>query len=683
MIPFAATTFVAAFLLFQVQPLIAKYILPWFGGGPGVWTACMLFFQVALLAGYAYAHLLTRLTRPALQAVVHVGLVALALFTLPITPGAEWRPDTPESPVQRILGLLVASVGLPYFVLSTTGPLMQSWFSRTHPGRSPYRLYALSNVGSLLALLSYPVLFEPWLSRFTQASTWGWGFAAFALCLAACALQLFGVAPERAGGTTGAATADEAPTPTTVLLWFALPACASVLLLAVTNTICLDVAVVPFLWVLPLSLYLVSFILCFDSPRWYNRRAYGYALVVCAALACVALAVGHRFPLVVQIAVFSATLFTCCMICHGELYRLKPPARGLTLFYLMLAAGGATGGVLVAIVAPRIFSSYAELPWGLWLMSVLLVLVHKRAGTTIGKGARRLPAWAAASVGTIVLGAALVAGAGSGRSELLHATRNFYGVLEVREWTAPGSGVRLRGLYHGTTMHGVQLQPPDNPLQPVGYYEKGSGVELAFSRFPRQNERRIGVVGLGLGTLAIHAHETDIVRFYEINPEVERLARSMFTFLDRARASVEIVLGDARISLENEPPQRFDLLVLDAFTSDAIPVHLLTREALAVYVRHLQPDGALLFNITNRHLDVESVVRTAAAELGFRTVTIRGSGGVRGSAELDWMIVSHNPVLLDDPAIAGRASRPRARSVVLWTDDHSSLLQVLRPLTRR
>jgi hypothetical protein len=486
------------------------------------------------------------------------------------------------------------------------------------------------------------------------------------------------------GGTTTPekAAGQDSPAPTfgTKMLWFALPACASVLLLAITNTMCLDVAVVPFLWVLPLSLYLLSFMLCFDSPRWYSRRLYTYALVPAVGLVGLALYAVHRVSVIHQVVVYSGALFVCCMLCHGELYRLKPPPAFLTSFYLLIATGGAAGGIFVAVIAPLIFRSYTELHWGLWLLSGLLIAVHARAGTSLAIGSRRVPGWACATLGSAMTGLLLVVVARQGYTDTIHTTRNFYGALRVRETFFPEGFVWTRRLYHGSTMHGIQMLPPQDPLVPIGYYRQGSGVELALSRFPRQVQRRIGVVGLGIGTLSIYGSKTDVVRFYEINPEIQRLAESMFTFLAGSQAQVKVVLGDARISLENELPQEFDVLVLDAFSSDAIPTHLLTREAFAVYARHLKPDGALLFNITNRHLDIAPVVETLASELQMQTLVMATMDSTSPGAfgDLVWMVASRNPELMNDPVLkqAAQERRGPARRVV-WTDDHSSLLQVL------
>ena len=358
---FALAIFTGAFLLFQVQPLIGKYILPWFGGSPGVWTTCMLFFQVVLLGGYAYAHALSRRCAPRTQVVIHLAFLALALATLPIIPADSWKPAADANPTWRILALLTGTIGLPYLVLAATGPLMQDWFRRSSPGASPYRLYALSNVGSLLALVSYPFVFETILSRQDQARFWSWGLVAYAAACAWCGWRVWRLAPTgQSAADAGESETAPAPGGGDRVLWVALPACASVLLLAVTNKMCQDVAVIPFLWVLPLAIYLLTFIIAFDSPRWYSPFYYIIALTAALGAGCVALHEGADMEILRQVAVYSVLLFTGCMVCHGELYRLRPHPRHLTSFYLMISAGGAAGGLFVALVAPALFDNFHE-----------------------------------------------------------------------------------------------------------------------------------------------------------------------------------------------------------------------------------------------------------------------------------------------------------------------------------
>lgn len=745
---YGLTIFTGAFLLFQVQPLMGKFILPWFGGGPSVWTTCLLFFQLVLLGGYAYAHGTTRYLAPRRQALLHLVLLLAALVLLPIVPGAAWKPDPAGNPTLQILALLGATVGLPYFVLSTTGPLLQHWFSRTQPGASPYRLYALSNVGSLLALLSYPVYFETHYTRRIQASLWAGGLVLYALACAVCAARFWRASrqsslpaaeTEPALHTTHHAANSTLQTPRFtihVILWLLLPACASLLLLATTNKLCQDVAVVPFLWIVPLALYLLSFIICFDSPRWYRRPPFVILLAAALFGYCRALAHGSDWTVSRQIVLYSGSLFFCCMVCHGELYRLRPPPHQLTGFYLAIAAGGALGGLLVAVIAPLVFSNYYELHWGVFLCGLLFLVVwifcpgavspkaedrspkkgpfENHEGTPIdtnscpsvpNRGFRPPGFWsrlgqirtsafsyrifrycrwlgvAVFSIGLVWLGHALWRQARLTRAGAVASTRNFYGVLTVLEYRKDEPLGHNFLLLHGRITHGFQFVDPVQATWPVSYYGEGSGVNLAWNALP-PGPRRLGVVGLGTGTLAAFARPGDYVRFYEINPEVKRLATSRFTYVSNCADRVEIALGDARLAMEKEPPQQFDLLALDAFSSDSIPVHLLTREAFALYQRHLKPTGIIAVHISNHFLDLEPVVLNLAREFHYHAAII-------DSDENDeqwwlyastWVLLSPNEGLLKSPTIAAAATAPNPKppQVPLWTDDFASLYQILR-----
>jgi hypothetical protein len=775
---FAFTIFTGAFLLFQVQPLIGKYILPWFGGGPGVWTTCMLFFQVVLLGGYAYAHVLTRHLRPRMQVLVHLGLLAAALVSLPITPGDGWKPAAAANPAWQILALLAANLGLPYFVLSATGPLLQEWFRRTAPGASPYRLYALSNAGSLLALVSYPFYFETHFTRLTQARFWSWGLAAYAVGCGFCAWRL-GRPPETAAGpmTHPAEAADAAdgggaaasPTAGQRTLWFVLPACASVLLLAATNKICQDVAVIPFLWVLPLALYLLSFIVCFDSPRWYSRFWFTLLLAGTLVATCHALFQDAELPIVWQVVVFAATLFVGCMVCHGELYRLKPHPRQLTSFYLMIAAGGAAGGLFVALVAPVLFNNFHEVHLSLAFLGALMLAIAWRDRDDFTPARWRLlgsvlvvaavygldraldhgAAWVVeqrfVSWGTVgrfwystlrlglhwpvwVLAGGLAAGIvflrrrrgrpvgwrgvtcsllGVGLCGLFGAlalqiraaagnavvrSRNFYGVLAVLEYEKDNSWSHCRLLLHGRITHGLQLADPARARTVTSYFGPRSGLGLAFRLFPRRQDRRVGLLGLGLGTIAAYGRPGDYFRIYEIDPAVRQIAEKSFTYLATSEAKIEVVMGDGRLSLEREPPQNFDFLIMDAFTSDAVPVHLLTKEAFAIYERHLKPDGVILVNISNRHLNLRPVIENAARAVGFPAHHIDCADGKGDDDNVDdeeggawwlyansWMVLSRNQEFMAHPGLRAAASPPApANDIPLWTDDYSSMFRVLQ-----
>ncbi|HZM03716.1 MAG TPA: hypothetical protein VFC44_11955 [Candidatus Saccharimonadales bacterium] len=462
-VAFAGTIFAAAFLLFLVQPLICKYILPWFGGSSSVWTTCMLFFQVMLFAGYACAHLSSRWLKPRAAVALHLGLVGVALIALPIVSADSSKPDGGGNPTWQILALLTGSIGVPFFVLSSTSPLFQSWCGEVIPGAVPFRLYALSSAGSLLALLGFPFFLETRFTRSGQARLWGWGFGVYALGCLACAIMLWRAAPVKNSPRAG--VRDRAASPATLwqkAFWFLLPACASILLLATTNKICQEVAVIPLLWVLPLSLYLLTFVICFDNPRWYRRLPFGLALCVALGGICWVLIQGTRASIPLQIGIYCAGLFICCMVCHGELYRLKPNPRHLTGFYLAIAAGGALGSLFVAVVAPLIFTAYFELHWGLMLCGLLFLLL------CASPRENRRPIWMTGllAAALLALGFALWGQAHKLENVMVQRTRNFYGVLTVvKDGSSQSNSLRLE-LVHGRTMHGLQFLDPRRALLP-------------------------------------------------------------------------------------------------------------------------------------------------------------------------------------------------------------------------
>ncbi len=695
MTPFVFAVFLGAFLLLQVQPMIGKFVLPWFGGGTAVWTTCMLFFQTLLLGGYAYAHWSASRWRPRTQSIVHLLLVVAALLTLPAIPAFHWKPTGSENPVGRILLLLLATVGLPYFVLSATGPLVQYWFRLCDAKRSPYWLYALSNAGSLLALLTYPFFFEPVFTRRTQALLWSWGLGLYAVAIFVSALRVWKIpATAREVASESGGSPDDALGAVTVdgkdrqnekgapLLWLTLSTCASVLLLAVTNKICLDVVVMPFLWVLPLGLYLLSFVLCFNDSGWYWRRFYGFALIPAFLIGYNEMFEPGSPSIVAKIAIFSWLLFNCCMVCHGELYRLRPPAGRLTGFYLMIAAGGALGGILVAVVAPRIFSDYWELHWGLALFAVALILVHRRERSQFTVEGRPFPVWRAAAFGAVVMAALLVLHYRQASRLRLATSRNFYGVLRVQMGNQSGMGTAVRSLSCGTTLHGFQPLDPELSSTPTVYYHEHSGIGLVMRNLVTNSNRRIGIVGLGIGTLAAYGRPGDEFRFYEINPDVARFANEYFGYLSNSAAHVEIVMGDARLSMERENPQNYDVLVLDAFSSDAIPAHLLTREAFALYLRHLKPGGVIAAHISARHVDLVPVLQGIGADLQLQTADLywRPRSRPWWALPTHWYLLSANRQLLNSPEViaAEGDTQNSGKKGVLWTDDYASLLPLIK-----
>lgn len=666
---YALTILVSAFLLFQIEPIIAKLILPWFGGSANVWTTCLLFFQVVLLLGYLYAYTVVRYLRPKVQVVLHIGLLSASLLALPAIPGAAWKPTGDEDPGFRILGLLAVTIGAPYFLLSTTGPLVQAWYVRRYHGAVPYRLYALSNAGSMFALLSYPVLVEPNFATRLQAMGWSVGYAAF---IALSGITAFSA--RNYGDNYGDRKAvEEAPTQAPGwrlrLWWVLLPACASVLLMATTNFLSQDVAAIPFLWVLPLSLYLLSFILCFDREGWYRRSAF----LKFFAVALVSTAYGIRLRdevLSVKSAIplFCANLFIFCMVCHGELVRLKPHPRYLTSFYLMISAGGALGGVFVGLVAPNLFPGFFELQIGLAATAVLLVLRFRQ----------RTLKWAMIAVVTVGFVAYLGMQIWQSTNGVRVMVRNFYGGLKVRDST--GSPDTLRSLLHGAISHGQQYLDPQRRDWPTSYYGPNSGVGLALREASDHRPNRVGVIGLGAGTLAAYGRPGDYYRFYEINPLVIQLARSQFTFLQDSKAQVEVALGDARLSLAREPSQQFDILVVDAFSGDSVPVHLLTREAFDLYFWHLKPTGVLAVHVTNKYLALAPVVHRIAAALGKQDGIVEGPGnGATATFPSTWVLVSGQAGVFNQSLIRGvvRPVEDRLR-LRIWTDDYSNLFQILK-----
>lgn len=670
MLLYAYTIFASAFLLFLVQPVIAKMILPWFGGSASVWTTCMLFFQGVLLLGYLYSHWAVRTLKPKTQLWVHVGLLALSLAALPIAPSASWKPAGAEDPTFRIWGLLSVSVGLPYFLLSTTGPLIQAWYARTHHQAVPYRLFALSNLGSMLALLGYPVVIEPFVTSRNQALFWTGGYVLFTLLCAGAAWRASRAdVQESAGSSRGDAGDGRAPW-TSVALWIALPACASLMLLAVTNYMCQDVASIPFLWVVPLALYLLSFILCFEREGWYRPRVYEWLLAAAIGGMCY-LYYGRDsdIPLRWVIVAFSAGLFVCCMFCHGEVARRKPAVRHLTFFYLMISLGGAVGSMLVALVAPRVFRAYYELPVGLVLCAVLALIVNRRDSVI----------YYSLISAALVMGFYMVKQSRQMYSNNILMVRNFYGALAVAEEGSPGEPEALRKLIHGTINHGQEFLDPERRRWPTTYYAPNSGVGVAIEH-NRHSGQRVGVIGLGTGTLATYGRPGDYYRFYEINPLVIDIAHSYFFFLQDSQAKVDVALGDARLSLEREPPQNFDVLAVDAFSSDSIPVHLLTLEAFQIYFRHLRPDGVLAVHVSNRYLDLKPVVRNLADRLGRSCVLIDTEDGEGdGTFGSTWVLVTSNQRFLEDPDVKAESKEvPPRPDLPLWTDDYSNLFRILK-----
>ena len=698
---FSATIFLSSFLLFVVQPLLGKYLLPWFGGSPAVWTTCMLFSQALLLAGYSYAHLLVGRTRLSRQALTQFLFLAAAIAALPILPSGSWKPAGASLPFWRIMGMLAAGAAAPYLALSAVSPLLQSWYVQARPGESPYRLYSVSNLGSLLAIVSYPILIEPNISLNRQARLWSWLYALFVILCGFCGLRAW---QSRAAsvdrGMPVPADPDggiDSPIPSRGrrLLWLVLPACGSIMLLATTNQLCQDVAVIPLLWMVPLGLYLLSFILCFHSTKWYSRLWSGPVLALTLAQACYILYGSIYVDLRIQIASYSLTLFICCMVCHGELVKIKPAVRHLTSFYWIIAAGGAMGGLIVSLGAPMLFKGIWEFHLGLAATAILFLQAPFADQKSPLQGGRPFWAWtllyAAVACLFVVLGFQML----ESSDDRIDTTRNFFGVLRVLEQESNNPGEHRFTLMNGRIEHGFQFQAENKRQWPTSYFGPGSGIGIALRYHPNRVDSaassqgmRIGVVGLGAGTIASYCRKGDSICFYEINPDVLRFSGKHFSYLRDCAGTVDLTLGDARISLEREKERgerrQFDVLGIDAFSGDAIPVHLLTKECFELYQYHLKPDGILAFHISSRYFDLAPVIRSLTAlepEVRRRAVMVAArSNQSQGVDSSDWVLITSNERFLESNEVR-RAIQPwtaEDRPPLLWTDDYSNLLHLLR-----
>ena len=659
--------------------MMGRYILPWFGGTPAVWSVCLLFFQCILLAGYGYAHWLGSLKTVKTQATIHVSLLVASLFLLPVAPNPEiWKPTGAGHPTWDILLLLLATVGVPYFLLSATTPLLQRWFTL---GRSSagWRLYALSNFGSFLALFSYPFLLEPYARLLTQSWIWSGLYVAFAAVCATTAWTVRGAVAVREESSEP----SEALSIKTVLFWLALAATASALLLATTNLITQDIAVAPFLWILPLSVYLLSFILSFESDRWYRRLPFAVLAGVMAPVAAATTSAGVvLLPLWGEAAIYLGALFAACMLCHGELAKARPAARHLTAFYLIVSAGGVLGGIFVALIAPRLFSQFPEYPLALTATCALGLIGWFRSGAyaewTSQNFRVRVPMMALlfGTLGSIAL--AVVPGIGK---QPLARVRNFFGILAVAERT--DSAGEYRQLTHGRIKHGSQYLKQPLHSQPTSYFGPRGGVGVVMQAMQKQGaDRNIAIVGLGAGTMAAWGRPGDTIRFYEINPDDERVARQWFSYLSDSKAKVDVALGDARIVLERELAEGkhndYDMIVVDAFSSDAIPMHLLTAQCADIYRQRLKPGGLLMMHISNRTLNLEPVVRGVAGHLNWTASQFLSNGYIPGGEDGSrWILISPDPNWVQQAGLKELVSGWSDAPPLLWTDDFASLWHVL------
>jgi hypothetical protein len=695
MIYFVFAVFLSSFLLFQIQPMMGKYILPWFGGTTGVWSASLLFFQTILTGGYAYSYwLIGRLSRQR-QGLVHLILLGFSILLLiintivwdnPILPDDSWRSQIGSQPLIDVLKVLLVAVGPPYFLLSTNSTLMQAWFIRDQLAGSPYWLYAVSNVGSLVALITFPTLFEPRFSLITQSILWVGVYILFILIAGYQAWSIFhrGVSAKSNISSQVGSDVIRSPKIKQRFMWVGMAALGSILLLATTSRVTQEVAAIPFLWVIPLTVYLLSFILTFSGERWYNRWFLLF-LLFDSTVAYLWLVIASTVSFTVQIGIYSVLLFSCTMICHGELYRQRPDPSHLTTFYLMVSIGGAVGGIAVNLVFPYIFKGFWEFQAGLSLVWILMLIFVMKIPPQVNFNLRRLLVVGVAATTCLVIGS-LYLQSNTYSQKALETYRNFFGIQSVKEKFPEDPDNHYYVLTHGITTHGYQFLSPEMRTLPTAYYVEDSGVGIGFNYHPfRPGTLRVGLVGLGVGVIAAYGQDGDLFRFYEVNPAVVEIAQSVnFSFLRDTPADVEIVIGDGRISLERELQENgsnnFDMLVLDAFNSDSIPTHLLTLEAFDLYTQHLKPGGILALHISNQHLNLKPIVWQLADMIGKEgLIFYYTSEDIRSKPSL-WILLTNNQDFLQNPDVL-KFSSPRevdTPAIRLWTDDYSNLFQVLK-----
>jgi len=675
--------FLSAFLLFQIQPVISRYILPWFGGSSTVWLVALVFFQVTLLAGYAFAHFLIYFFKPRLQLFLYLVLLAISVLLLPVTPSDIWKNYASDSPILAIFVLLIVHIGLPYFILAATSPLLQAWFSQAFPKKIPYRLYSLSNVGSLLGLIIYPFIIEPFLGVRFQTYLWSAGFVLFVFIVILFAIQTAKTMIQNSKFFDNWQSIKRPPL-RDWFGWLIFPALASGMLLATTNYLTQDIAVVPMLWIIPLIIYLTSFIITFQSDRFYDRLFFVQIFILTSITLALVLWQGLFTGVILMVILFSVVLFFYTLICHAELYKLKPHPKYLTSFYLMISLGGALGGIFVALVAPLIFPAFFELHFLVIACYLLLIIIlfNDKSGVLFRK--KFTHGWLFIIIGFILVSYLFGLDINSSLKKPFYIFRDFYGVVRIFK-VGTSQNVHKFLLYNGSILHGSQFFSPQKKCLPTTYYTYDSGVGIAFEILKNKSSLNIGAIGLGAGTIAAYADGDSRIRFYELNPKVKEVAEQNFTFLSECANDYEVIVGDARISLEKEKPQNFDILVLDAFSSDTIPVHLLTKESFKVYLKHLKSDGILAIHISSRFINLKPVVAALADNFDLAGFVIKNGGDEEElNKETDqsistWALLSPDADLLDYQDVETTDIKSiNYSSSHLWTDDYSNLFWVIK-----
>jgi hypothetical protein len=687
------SVFISAFLVFQIQPIISKIILPWFGGGASIWTTCMLFFQFFLLVGYLYAYILTKILKEKYQIVVHLVCLLFSLFLLPYNIADIQNILISGPPTWAVLKVLFFGLGFPYLILSANTPLLQHWFTSETNGAHPYRLYAISNIGSFLALVSYPVVIEPFISLDGQIKIWSSIYWLFVLLVG----WIFFIVVKQNNN-------DRYIIPENIInpkvgffrlsLWFMLSALGVILLVSTTNALTQNVPPVPFLWIAPLAIYLLTYVVAFSNLGIYVRNLWLPFFMLLSFIALLIYFIGGQFDIITQFLIYLLILLSGCMICHGELNSLKPKQGNTTLFYLILSAGGVFGSFLVSFVAMSLFDEFLEFP-----LAIFSVLVLASASLWWNKQDELVKAKSNMAVvvvnrqlSTLALGSAAVAlfwllaftklNIQYQQYDIAKA-RNFYGILSVKDITE--GNVNERRLIDGSTSHGSQSLPLSNSSVPLSYYRPGTGVQLIIEELSSDSNLQVGIIGLGVGALAAYGQPGDHYTFYELNPLVSDFANNYFSYLDSSKAKIDVKLGDARVTLQREldldQKNAFDLLIIDAFSGDLIPTHLMTHEAFLLYQQHIKTQGVMALHISNRHLSLLPVIMQHSKSLDMQVMLFETPGN-GNEHDAQWVVLTNNNLLAQSPKLTYKQTviTKDQYKHVLWTDDYSSLLPILKVL---
>jgi hypothetical protein len=687
------SVFISAFLIFQIQPIISKIILPWFGGGASVWTTCMLFFQSFLLIGYLYAYILTKILKVKHQIVVHLVFLLCSLFLLPYNISDIQNTLSSGPPTWAVLKVLFLGLGFPYLILSANTPLLQHWFTRETNGANPYRLYAISNIGSFLALVSYPVLIEPFMTLDWQVKLWSSIYYLFVLLVAWIFLNVV-----KQNNKDSHFIPEHIINPKIasfrLILWFMLSALGVVLLVSTTNALTQNVPPVPFLWLAPLALYLLTYVVTFSNLGIYVRYLWLPFFMLLSFVALLIYFIGGQFDIITQLLIYLLILLCGCMICHGELNSLKPEQGNTTLFYLVLSGGGVFGSFLVSFVAKSLFDEFLEFPLAIFSVLVLATasllwnkqyfLAEAKPILTGVVNNRHLSILATGSAFVALVWLIAFSKLNNQYQQYdIAKARNFYGILTVKDIAE--DNVNERRLIDGTTSHGSQSLPLSKSAVPLSYYRPGTGVQLVIEELSNDSNIQVGIIGLGVGALAAYGQSGDHYTFYELNPLVSVFANKYFSYLGSSNAAVDVKLGDARVTLQHEldlgQNNEFDLLIIDAFSGDLIPTHLMTHEAFLLYQQHIKTQGVMVLHLSNRHLSLLPVIIQHSNTLDMQVMLFETPGN-GNEHDAQWVVLTNNSRITQSQNLIYRQSviSKEQYKKVLWTDDYSSLLPILKAL---